>query len=380
MRRPALHPPLRPIAIAAGGTGGHLFPAEALAAELSARGQRIVLFTDARSAAFDSPAFANAERFVLKGEGIAGRGLVRGLRGALGLAAGTVTARRLLGRLDAAAVVGFGGYPSIPPALAALTLRARRPALILHEQNAVLGRANRALATRADLLALAYAETARVPPAARARHVGNPVRPALAALAGQPYPPTNGALRLLVTGGSLGARVFSDLIPPAIAALPESLRGRLLVAQQCRVDDLERVRAAYANTGIPVELSPFFPDIAGRLAGAHLVIARAGASTVAELACAGRPSLLIPLPSAIDDHQNANARAMDAIGAAQVVPQAELTPAALASILHEWLSAPERLAEAARHAASLARPQAARELADAVLECAARTTSLQEPR
>ncbi len=371
---------VRPIAIAAGGTGGHVFPAEALAAELAARGQRIVLFTDARSAAFDSPAFANAERFVLKGEGLAGRSVLRALRGALALSAGTLTARRLLDRLDAAAVVGFGGYPSIPPALAALSLGARRPALILHEQNAVLGRANRALAGRADLLALSYPETARVPAAARTRHVGNPVRPALAALAGEPYPSTEGALRLLVTGGSLGARIFGEIVPPAVAALPEGLRARLVVTQQCRVEDLERVRAAYAAANIPAELSPFFTDIARRLSGAHLVVARAGASTVAELACAGRPSILIPLPGAIDDHQAANARALAAAGAARVLPQAEASPARLSALLAEWLGSGERLAEAARHAASLARPQAARELADAVLEAAARTATLQESR
>ncbi|MDB5415810.1 MAG: UDP-N-acetylglucosamine--N-acetylmuramyl-(pentapeptide) pyrophosphoryl-undecaprenol [Rubritepida sp.] len=371
---------MRPIAIAAGGTGGHLFPAEALAAELTARGERIVLFTDSRSAAFDSPAFANAERFVLNGGGIAGRNVLRAARGAMKLAAGTITARRLLKRLDAAAVVGFGGYPAIPPALASLSLGARRPALILHEQNAVLGRANRSLAKRADLLALAYAETARVPEGARAKLVGNPVRPALAALAGAGYPPADGALRLLVTGGSLGARIFADLIPPAIAALPESIRSRLLIAQQCRVEDLERVRAAYSDTGIPVELSPFFPDIAGRLAGAHLVIARAGASTVAEIACAGRPSLLLPLPSAIDDHQSANARALEAAGAALVLPQASTTPARLAELLAEWLGSPERLAEAARRAASLARPQAARDLADLVLALANQANLLQEPR
>jgi UDP-N-acetylglucosamine--N-acetylmuramyl-(pentapeptide) pyrophosphoryl-undecaprenol N-acetylglucosamine transferase len=371
---------LRPIAIAAGGTGGHLFPAEALAAELAARGQRIVLFTDARSAAFDSPAFANAERFVLKGEGLAGRGPWRALRGALALSAGTLAARGLLKRLDAAAVVGFGGYPSIPPALAALSLGARRPALILHEQNAVLGRANRALAPRAELLALSYPETARVPAAARTRHVGNPVRPALAALAGEPYPSTEGALRLLVIGGSLGARIFGEIVPPAVAALPEALRARLVVTQQCRVEDLERVRAAYAAAGIPAELSPFFTDIARRLAGAHLAIARAGASTVAELACAGRPSILIPLPGAIDDHQAANARALAAAGAALVLPQREASPARLSALLGEWLGSGERLAEAARHAASLARPQAARELADAVLEAAARTATHQESR
>lgn len=371
---------MRPIAIAAGGTGGHLFPAEALAAELSARGERIVLFTDARSAAFDSPAFANAERFVLKGEGIAGRSILRAMRGAAMLAAGTITARRLLKRLDASAVVGFGGYPAIPPALAALSLGARKPALILHEQNAVLGRANRALATRADLLALAYEETARLPAGARVQVVGNPVRPALAALVDKPYPPADGALRLLVTGGSLGARIFADLVPPAIAALPEAIRGRLLITQQCRVEDLERVRAAYSETGIPVELSPFFPDIAGRLANAHLVIARAGASTVAEIACAGRPSLLLPLPSAIDNHQVANARALEAAGAALVLAQAGMTSARLAELLAEWLGSPERLAEAARRAASLARPQAARDLADLVLAHAARTHLLQEPR
>ncbi|MCX8135176.1 MAG: undecaprenyldiphospho-muramoylpentapeptide beta-N-acetylglucosaminyltransferase [Roseococcus sp.] len=371
---------LRPIAIAAGGTGGHLFPAEALAAELAARGQRIVLFTDARSAAFDSPAFANAERFVLKGEGLAGRGPLRALRGALALAAGTLAARRLLQRLDAAALVGFGGYPSIPPALAALSLGARRPALILHEQNAVLGRANRALAARAELLALSYPETARVPPSARTRHVGNPVRPALAALAGEPYPATEGALRLLVIGGSLGARIFGEIVPPAVAALPEALRARLVVTQQCRVEDLERVRAAYAEAGIPAELSPFFTDIARRFAGAHLVIARAGASTVAELACAGRPAILVPLPGAIDDHQAANARALAAAGAAEVLPQREASPGRLSALLAAWLGAGGRLAEAARHAASLARPQAARELADAVMEAAALTATQQESR
>lgn len=373
-------PAVRPIAIAAGGTGGHLFPAEALAAELSARGRRIVLFTDARSAAFDSPAFATAERFVLKGEGIAGRNVLRAARGAAMLASGMMTARNLLRRLDAAAVIGFGGYPAIPPAIAALTLGARKPALILHEQNAVLGRANRALAVRADLLALAYAETARVPGGAKTLVVGNPVRPALAALAGMGYPPADGPLRLLVTGGSLGARIFADLVPPAIGALPEAIRGRLLIAQQCRVEDLERVRAAYSTTGIPVELSPFFPDIAGRLAGAHLVIARAGASTIAELACAGRPSLLVPLPSAIDDHQAANARALEAAGAALVLPQAGMTPARLAALLAEWLGSPERLAEAAQAAASLGRPQAARALADQVIALADQAISLQETR
>lgn len=360
-------PAVQPIVIAAGGTGGHLFPAEALAAELLARGQRVALMTDARSAAFESNAFANAERFILRGSGLAGRGALSAARGAVALAAGTVQARGLLQRLGAAAVVGFGGYPSVPPLLAALTMFGRRPVTVLHEQNAILGRANRMLAPRADVLALSYAVTGRVPDGARVQVVGNPVRPALAALVGREYPGTDGALRLLVLGGSLGARIFADVVPAAVAALPEALRQRLVVTQQCRAEDLNRVREAYAAANVPAELSPFFPDVAGRLANAHLIIARAGAGTVAELACAGRPSFLVPLPQAIDDHQKANARAIAEAGAAIVMPQAGFTPAALAGHLTTQLNDPAALARAAASAARLAQPDAAKRLADLVL-------------
>jgi UDP-N-acetylglucosamine--N-acetylmuramyl-(pentapeptide) pyrophosphoryl-undecaprenol N-acetylglucosamine transferase len=362
-------PAARPIVIAAGGTGGHLFPAEALAAELVARGERIALMTDARSAAFESPAFGNAERFVLKGSGVAGRGLRAAIGGTLALAAGTLEARGILRRLDAAAVVGFGGYPSVPPIVAARTLgRARRPVTALHEQNAVLGRANRLLAPGADLLALSVADTARVPPGARAQIVGNPVRPALAALSGQAYaaPGEDGAIRLLVLGGSLGARVFADVVPPAIAALPEALRARLVVTQQTRAEDLPRVEAAYREAGVPADLAPFFGDIAVRLGVAHLVIARAGASTVAELACAGRPSILVPLPGAIDDHQSGNARALAGVGAAWLMPQHAFTAETLARHLGAVLVNPAVLARAAAAAAREAHPEAARRLADLV--------------
>jgi UDP-N-acetylglucosamine--N-acetylmuramyl-(pentapeptide) pyrophosphoryl-undecaprenol N-acetylglucosamine transferase len=355
-----------PIVIAAGGTGGHLFPAEALAAELFARGEAFALFTDARSSAYASTAFAAGERFVLKGEGIAGRGVKRAARGAVQLAAGTWQARGILKRLRARAVVAFGGYPAIPPALAALSLRTR-PVLLLHEQNGVLGRANRLLATRADRLALSFADTQKVPAGARTALVGNPVRPALMALAGQPYPGTEGGLRLLVLGGSLGARVFSDLVPAAVAALPAELRGRLMVTQQCRAEDLDRVRAVYAGLGVPAELSPFFADVARHLSLAHLVVARAGASTIAELACAARPALLVPLPNAIDDHQTANARVLSEAGAARLLPQAGLTPALLAAEMVGFLNFPARMAAAAAAAAGLARPGAVRELADLVL-------------
>ena len=219
MRGPAVHP----IVIAAGGTGGHFFPAEALASELLARGRRVALMTDARSGGLQSPVFAGLEQFVISGAGIAGRGALRAGKAALALAAGVVQARRILARIHAAAVVGFGGYPCVAPVLATRLMR-HRPTVILHEQNAVLGRANRFLARHADLLALSFAATARVPEVAATVVTGNPVRPAIAALAAVPYAPPTDTLRLLVLGGSLGARVFSDVVPPALAALPDALR------------------------------------------------------------------------------------------------------------------------------------------------------------
>ncbi len=375
-------PMARPIVIAAGGTGGHLFPAEALAAELAARGERVALMTDARSSAFESPAFGGAERFVLRGSGLAGRGIRRAAASIAALAAGTLEARGILSRLRAAAVIGFGGYPSVPPLLAARTLPgSQRAVTVLHEQNAVLGRANRMLSRGADLLALSAADTARVPAGVRMDVVGNPVRPALAALVGQGYaaPGEEGALRLLVTGGSLGARVLAEVVPAAVAALPDAIRARLVVTQQTRTEDLPRVAAAYQEAGVPAELSPFFGDMAVRLGTAHLVISRAGASTVAELACAGRPSILVPLPHAIDDHQTANARSLASAGAAWVMPQRSFTPDALASRLTALLSDGPGLARAAAAAASLARPDAARRLADLVLDLVARRTQSAAP-
>ncbi len=362
-----------PVIVAAGGTGGHFFPAEALAAELIRRGRRVVLMTDARSGGLSSAVFQGTETHVLKGAGIAGRGLARGSRAVLALAAGTLEARRLIDRLRPAAIVGFGGYPSVPPALAA-RLSKRRPPVILHEQNAVLGRANRTLARFASHLALGMDQTSRLP--ARPAHivVGNPVRPAIQALAGTPYsaPDPSGPINLLITGGSLGARVFSDAVPVAIALLPAELRARLSIVQQCRAEDLDRVRAAYAGLGIPAELSAFFPDLAGRLAGAHFVIARAGASTVAEIAAIGRPALLVPLPGAIDGHQARNAASIDA----DVLEQAEITqrPALLAEALASRLTTPDRLAMMATATAAHARPQAAAALADLVEDLAAQRT------
>jgi UDP-N-acetylglucosamine--N-acetylmuramyl-(pentapeptide) pyrophosphoryl-undecaprenol N-acetylglucosamine transferase len=368
----------RPIVIAAGGTGGHFFPAEALAGELVRRGQRIALMTDARSGGLASPAFEGRERFVLAGAGIAGRGVARGAQAVAALAAGTVQARGILARLGAAAIVGFGGYPSVAPVLATRLLR-RRPAVILHEQNAVLGRANRMLCRSADLLALSHADTARVPAGVRREVTGNPVRAAIMALSGQGYQPPGETIRLLVLGGSLGARVFSDVVPGALAALPALLRARLRVTQQCRAEDIERVRDAYAATGIAAELAPFFGNIAELLAGAHLVIARAGASTVAELAIAGRPAILVPLPGAIDDHQSANAHALTASGGAWAIAQPGFTPQTLAATLERLFAGPGELAESAARAAATGHANAAALLADAV-ETALQARSLATPQ
>jgi UDP-N-acetylglucosamine--N-acetylmuramyl-(pentapeptide) pyrophosphoryl-undecaprenol N-acetylglucosamine transferase len=356
---------VHPIVIAAGGTGGHFFPAEALATELIARGRRVALMTDARSGGLQSPVFAGLEQFVISGAGIAGRGALRAGKAALALAAGVVQARQILRRCNAAAVVGFGGYPCVAPVLATRIMR-HRPTVILHEQNAVLGRANRFLVGRADLLALSFAATARVPENAATIISGNPVRPAIAALAARPYQPPTDTLRLLVLGGSLGARVFSDVVPPALAALPDVLRSRLSIVQQCRAEDLARVRTAYEAAGIAAELAVFFPDVAEKLAAAHLVIARAGASTVAELSVAGRPAILVPLPGAIDDHQSANARALADAQGAVVVAQRDLSPSALAQRVAALCSEPDRLVHAALAARGIARVDAGARLADVV--------------
>jgi UDP-N-acetylglucosamine--N-acetylmuramyl-(pentapeptide) pyrophosphoryl-undecaprenol N-acetylglucosamine transferase len=354
-----------PIIIAAGGTGGHFFPAEALATELTSRGRRIALMTDVRSGAIHSEIFASRETFALRGAGIAGRGPIRAATAALALGAGTFQAATVLSRLRPAVLVAFGGYPSVAPVLGARLLR-HRPRIVLHEQNAVLGRANRFLARHASLLALSFPETGRVPSGVATDFTGNPVRPAIAGLATTPYAPPTSSIRLAVLGGSLGARVFSDIVPPAITALPEAFRVGLHLTQQCRTEDITRVRQAYAKTGVTADLSPFFPDIADRLASAHLVIARAGASTVAELAVAACPSILVPLPGAIDDHQTANARALVTAGAARMIPQAEFTPPTLTALLTDLLSNPAQLAAASEAARTIARPDAAARLADLV--------------
>jgi UDP-N-acetylglucosamine--N-acetylmuramyl-(pentapeptide) pyrophosphoryl-undecaprenol N-acetylglucosamine transferase len=356
----------KPIVIAAGGTGGHFFPAEALAAELLSRGERVVLMTDARSGGLNSPVFAKAERHVLAGAGLSGRSLKRAIAGAVALAQGIMQARKIMSDLRPAAVVAFGGYPAVPPVLAARLLGGR-PKLVLHEQNAVLGRANRLLARCADLLVLSFANTKAVPGSIATEVLGNPVRPAIAALHAQGFVPPDRRIELLVLGGSLGAKIFGSLIPASLALLPADLRARLHVVQQCRSQELDEARAVFAAAGIEAELSPFFADVEQRLHRAHLVIARAGASTVAEIAVVGRPAIFIPLPNAIDDHQRANAEALAEQNAAWVAPQAGLTPQALAARIESVLMNTESLTMAAARAAQAGLPDAAVQLAETVL-------------
>jgi UDP-N-acetylglucosamine--N-acetylmuramyl-(pentapeptide) pyrophosphoryl-undecaprenol N-acetylglucosamine transferase len=243
----------------------------------------------------------------------------------------------------------------------------RPPAVLLHEQNAVLGRANRVLARYADRLALSFAATERLPDKPPFVVTGNPVRPAIVP---RPYQPPSvwGPIRILVLGGSLGARVLSEVVPSALTKLPARLRNRLHVVQQCRAEDLARVRAAYTAAMIPAELDSFFADVADRLATAHLVIARAGASTVAELAVMGRPAILVPLPGAIDDHQTANARALSEAGGAWTVAQSDFSPAELCGRIVELFDDPERLVRAAAAAAATGRADAAAGLADLAIE------------
>ncbi|MGH6718558.1 MAG: undecaprenyldiphospho-muramoylpentapeptide beta-N-acetylglucosaminyltransferase, partial [Alphaproteobacteria bacterium] len=337
----------RPILLAAGGTAGHVYPAIALAAALGRRGIAYAFVTDRRGGALDLGAGGVAVH-VVRAAPLVGRGLAGRFWGAVDLVMGTLAARRLLRDLAPAAVVGFGGYPSVPPVLAATRLGI--PTLI-HEQNAVLGRANRLLAARVDGIALAFDPTERLAPAVRgrARLVGNPVRPEITDLAAAPYaPPRNGGpFRVLIVGGSQGARVMADVVPAAIGAVRPGVRERIRVAQQCRPEDVGRLRAAYAGLNVQADCQPFFHDMAVRLGAAHLVIARAGASTVAELAVAGRPAILVPYRFAADDHQTVNARLREAQGGAWAMPEAAFTKDALAARLEALADAPETLAATA---------------------------------
>src|SRR5579872_6186091 len=352
----------RPFVLAAGGTGGHLFPAQAVAGELVRRGRRVVVMTDGRGHNYIS-AFPGAEIATVPAATFADRGAFGRLMALATIFAGVIAALLKFVHLRPRAVIGFGGYPSLPVMLAAWI--AHVPAA-LHEQNAVLGRVNRMLAPRVTRIAASF-PFARFAPKNSDRIVftGNPVRPSAVSLSESNYVPPSpgGAIRLLIFGGSQGARALSELVPAALAIVPEELRRRFEITQQARPEDLQMVGDAYRAAGLKHEVAAFFSDLPARMAKAHLVIARSGASTLGELTVIGRPAILIPYPFAMDNHQAANAAVLERAGAAWVVPQSELDAGKLADLIARIVTNPAALAARAAAAKSLGHPDAAQRLA-----------------
>ena len=361
-----------PVLVAAGGTGGHLFPAEALAAALTQRGIAVHLATDRRAERYGG-AFAADAIHVVASATLRARNPAAMIRTGSLLGAGLVQAWTLIGRLKPIAVIGFGGYPTIPPVLAAAW---RGVPSLIHDANAVIGRANRLLAPRVTAIATTFADVFHDAPslAGKATLTGNPVRPAVVAAAATPYPnardPLRDPLRLLVFGGSQGARIMAEIVPPAIGRLEAGLRRRLSIVQQVREEDLPRVREAYANLPIPAEVAPFFSDMPARMAACHLVVSRSGASTIAELAAIGRPAILVPLPHALDQDQLANAGVLERAGGAIRIVQDTFTPQRLADEIAALAAAPARLSAMAAAARALGRLDAADRLADLILKVA----------
>lgn len=350
--------------LAAGGTGGHLFPAFSLADELVRRGYIVDLMTDMRGGKFDAD-FPARTIYRIPSSTLSGRSPPALARTMAELLRGVVVAHRILGRVSPKAVFGFGGYPTFPPLVAAWL---RRIPVAVHEQNAVVGRANRMLAPLVKFVAISFDPTARIK-AAHAHKIhltGNPVRELVADSSKVPYelPRENGPIKLLVFGGSQGARFFADTVPDALSLLDEDLRARLSVVQQCREEDLQRVQLAYKQGGITADLAAFFGDLPARISDAHLIVARAGASTVAELAVLGRPSVLVPLPHSLDNDQLQNATRLQESGGAWCMRQADLSPRNLASELDRLFRQPELLEKAAQAAKAVGQPDAANRLAD----------------
>lgn len=351
-----------PIALAAGGTGGHLFPAEALAQELKRRGHRVLLVTDARGSRYAKD-FPADERFEISAATPSIGGPIAKAASAVSIASGLFTSLREFKERKPAAAVGFGGYPSLPAMKAAALMNIPYG---VHEQNGVLGRANRLLVKKAAFVAHAFPVLEKLPAGVETVEVGNPVRDAVAALQNTPYPATGGDIHLLIFGGSQGASIFSDAPVKAIAGLPEALREKLVVTHQAREGEMAAVKAAYAEAGVRAEVAPFFSDLPARMAAAHLVISRAGASTVTELAAIGRPSILVPLAIAMDDHQTGNARALKDKNAAVILPEKEFNAYELAAPLEAMLSNPARLKSMAEAAHGAVKSGAVSRLADLV--------------
>jgi UDP-N-acetylglucosamine--N-acetylmuramyl-(pentapeptide) pyrophosphoryl-undecaprenol N-acetylglucosamine transferase len=352
------------IVLATGGTGGHLFPAQALAAELTKRGREIVVMTDARGTQYPTY-FPGASIEIVPAAAFSDRSVMGLIKAPFEIIAGVFVALSKLSRIKPAAVVGFGGYPSVPVMIAACV--SRRPTAIL-APDAVLGRANRLVADYVRVIAAGLPLKRFLPKEmSKVVYTGNPVRPEVVAYDGARYDaPSDGPIHLLVFGGSQGARALSEIVPAAVAQLPEAMKMRLDIVQQCRPEDLEAVRSLYNKEGVKAELAPFFQDLPARMAKAHLVIGRSGAGTVAELMVIGRPAILIPLPHALDDNQTPNADALVEAGGGWRVAQKDLTPEKLATLLQDAFASPDDLAKRAAAAHSQAKPDAAQRLADVV--------------
>lgn len=353
------------VVLSAGGTGGHMFPAAALGRDLISRGYRVELVTDTRGQKF-ADIFGDIPVHVIQ-SGTLGAGIVGKLKGMSRLGLGIIRAGRLLGQLKPAAVVGFGGYPSVPAVYAA---QRRGIPTVIHEQNAILGRANVFLAPKAKRIALSVPHTQGLEEAdaVRAVFTGNPVREEIAALYTKAYPllKPDGEMKIFVMGGSLGAHVFADILPRALAQLAGPYRARLDITQQCRAEDIDHVRAAYQAAGIKARLATFFHDVPDILAHTHLVIARSGASTVAEVTASGRPAIFVPYPYHADQQQKINADAVADVGGGWVMTQNGFTEDAITARLETFLQSPETLFRAAEAARGSGRPDAARRLGNLV--------------
>lgn len=357
------------VMLAAGGTGGHVFPAEALAYELKARGYSVHLVTDSRAERYAGK-FPAEEIHVVPSATIGSKNPIRVIKALATLWTGLRSARKLMTRLKPVAVVGFGGYPTVPPLLASTGMGV--PSL-LHEQNAVMGRANKALAKRVKAIAGGFLPENKGEYGDKIVMTGNPVRPAVLSAAHVAYTPSNSGeeFNLVVFGGSQGAQFFSAAVPAAICLLPNDLRSRITLTQQARVEDKDSVVESYKKLGVRADVSPFFGDMAKRIAQADLVISRSGASTVSELSVIGRPSVLVPYPHALDHDQAANAAALSAAGGASVIKQADLSPNALSALLADAMNDPARLEKTAAAAKATGKPDAAKRLADLVEAIAA---------
>ena len=360
--------PAKPLVVlAAGGTGGHVFPAEALAAELSSRGYQLALVTDRRGGDL-SGRLGELETHRVRAGGIAGKGVFARILSAIELTVGTVQAWFLLRRLKPAVVVGFGGYASVPTMLAAAYSGIKAA---IHEQNSVLGQANRMLASRVETIATSFEKVSEIPENAKSNIIvtGMPVRLAVTIVRDRAYPSISreGDINLAVFGGSQGAHIFSVVVPDAMKRLDESLRRRIKITQQSRQEDIDLANSVYRTIGIEAELSTFFNNAPNRIADAHLVICRSGASSIAELTTIGRPAILVPYRHAVDDHQSRNAHAVDEAGGGWLIPEKAFTGVVLAERLAALFAIPRILENAATAAKSAGVPDAAARLADMVV-------------